>query len=146
MSSESRRPPAAWRTVGEAEQQIADALEADHELHAGEEFAGFGRSDSVFRDGRGHAAVDFHVKGVEIALALAERIEHGRGASGDAFSSGGGGLFGDRARFYGTANKMTVSGFGSGVLTAAVLMGILLSLNGCERRLDSLCISARFPV
>jgi hypothetical protein len=32
--------------VGEAEQEVADAFEADHELHAGEEFAGLGGAGS----------------------------------------------------------------------------------------------------
>jgi hypothetical protein len=45
--------------VGKAEKQVADAFEADHELHAGEEFAGFGGLD--FGDGGGNGAVDFHV-------------------------------------------------------------------------------------
>ena len=55
--------------VGETEKQVADALEADHELHTGEKFAGLNGLD--FRNDGGDCAVDFHVKGIEFALALA---------------------------------------------------------------------------
>ena len=76
------------RAVGEAEQQVADALQADHELHAGEQFAGFGSGD--LGDGVGHTAVDFHVELVEFFFARAQGIEQGGGAGGDAFSGGSG--------------------------------------------------------
>jgi hypothetical protein len=68
--------------VREAKEQVADALETDHELHTGEEFAGFDGLD--FSDKRGDGAVDFPVEGVEFALALAEGIEQWARAGGDA--------------------------------------------------------------
>ena len=37
------------RAVGEAEEKVADAFQADHELHASQEFAGLGGLD--FGDG-----------------------------------------------------------------------------------------------
>jgi len=62
--------------VGEAEQQVADALEADHELHTGQQFASFGFSD--VGDGHGDARVNFHVQLVEFFFALANGIQEGR--------------------------------------------------------------------
>ncbi len=78
--------------IGEAEEQVADALKADHELHAGQEFASLGRFN--FGDDRGDGAVNFHVEGVEFALALAQRVEQRAGTGGDTFGGGGRGFLG----------------------------------------------------
>ena len=88
--------------VGEVEQMIADTLEADHEFHAGEEFAGADRLDGG--NGGGHAIVDFQVQGIEFALSLAHGVEQRTGAAGDSFGGGGSGFFGhvaslDRAAY-----------------------------------------------
>ena len=96
--------------VGEAEQQVTDALEADHELHTGEKFASLGGAD--FGDRGGDAAVDFHIERVEFALALAQGIEQDGGASGDAFGGGSGGLFGHATGVHGAAHDVLVSWFG----------------------------------
>src|ERR1017187_7727687 len=80
--------------VGEAEKQVADALEADHELHAGEQFAGFGGAD--FGDGGGDSAVDFHVERIEFTFALAQGVEQGSGAGGNALGGGAGSTALDR--------------------------------------------------
>ena len=98
--------------VGEAEQQVADALEADHELHAGEQFAGFGGAN--FGDGGGDAVVDFHVERVELAFALAEGIEQRAGAGGDAFGGSASGFLGHVAGFHGAAHDVVMSRFGIG--------------------------------
>ena len=113
------RPLTDLGAVGEAEQQVADALEADHELHAGEKFAGFGGID--FGDGGGDAAVDFHVEGVEFALALAQRVEQSVGAGGDAFGGGSGGFFGHVAGFDRAAHQIVVGRFGMGDLAAVLI-------------------------
>ena len=90
--------------VGEAEQEVADALEADHELHAGKEFAGFGGAD--FGDGSGHAVVDFRVERIEFALPQAEGVEQGGRSGGDAFGGGAGGFFRHIASFHGAAHEV----------------------------------------
>ena len=134
VSSESMRPDGGLSAVGEAEQQVADALEADHELHAGEKFAGFGGLD--FGDDRGDGAVDFHVEGVEFALALAEGIEQRAGTGGDAFGGGAGGFFGQTTGFDGAADDVMMGRFGSGRLsTRAVLMRVSLwrGASGADR-------------
>jgi len=59
--------------VGKAEEQVADALEADHELHAGEKLTGLGGLD--LGDDGGDGAVDFHVEGIEFTLAQAQRAQ-----------------------------------------------------------------------
>ncbi len=59
--------------VGKAQQQVADALQADHKLHAGEKLTRLGGFD--IRDNGRDGAVDFHVEGIEFALALAQRVE-----------------------------------------------------------------------
>ena len=100
--------------VGEAEQQIADALQADHELHAGEQFARLGGGD--LGDGVGDAAVDFHVELVEFFFALAEGIEQGDGAGGDAFGGGSGRFFGHLAGLHREAHQMAIGRFGYGLL------------------------------
>ena len=56
--------------VGEAEEQVANAFEADHELHEGEEFASFGRLN--LGDGSSNGGVDFHVERIEFPLALTQ--------------------------------------------------------------------------
>jgi hypothetical protein len=100
------------RAVGEAEEKIADALKADHELHAGEEFTRFGGLD--FGDDRSDGAVDFHVEGVEFALALAEGVEKRAGAGGDAFGGCSGGFLGQTTGFNGAADNVMMRRFGSG--------------------------------
>ena len=89
--------------VGEAEQQVADALESDHHLHTGQQFAGLGGAD--FGDGGGDAAVDFDVERVEFAFALAQRVEQSGGAGGDAFGGRAGGFLGHAAGFHGAAHE-----------------------------------------
>ena len=120
VSSESMRPLDREGAIGEAEQQVSDALEADHELHAGEKFAGFGGFD--FGDGGCDAAVDFHVEGVEFALALAQGIEQGGRAGGDAFGRGSSGLFRHVAGFHRATHDVLMSRFGSRELLIAVLI------------------------
>jgi len=96
-------------TVGEAKQQVADAFEGDHDLHAGQKFAGFGGPD--FGDGGGDSAVDLEVECVEFALALTEGVEQGTGAGGDAFRRGAGGFLGHVAGFHGAAHDVVMSRF-----------------------------------
>lgn len=98
------------RAIGKAEKQIADAFEADHELHAGEEFAGLSGLD-VGDDG-GDGAVDFHIERVEFALALAQGVEQRAGAGGNAFGGSAGGFFGESAGFDGAAHDVMMSRFG----------------------------------
>ena len=102
------------RAVGEAEKQVANALEADHELHAGKELAGFGGAN--FGDGGGDSAVDFHVERVEFAFALAQGIEQGAGTGGDAFGGCSRGFLGHVAGFDGAAHDVVMSRFGVGRL------------------------------
>jgi hypothetical protein len=90
--------------VGEAEQEVADALEADHELHAGEKFASLG--GLYFRDCGGDRAIDLKVEGVEFALALIEGLEQCVGAGGDSFGGGAGGLFGEATGFNGAMDDV----------------------------------------
>ena len=96
--------------IGEAEQEIADTFEADHELHAGEKFAGLGGLD--FGDEGSDGAVDLHVEGVEFALAQAQRIQQRERTGGDAFGSGGSGVLSQTAGFNSAANDMLVGRFG----------------------------------
>ena len=118
--------------VGKAEEQVADALEADHELHAGEEFAGFGGLD--FGDDRGDGAVDLHVEGVEFALALAQRVQQQAGTGGDAFGGGTRGFFGETAGFDGPADDVAVGRFGWKTLDAgSAHEGIPLARTGTAR-------------
>jgi len=98
------------RAIGKAEKQIADALEADHELHAGEEFAGLGGLD-VGDDG-GDGAVDFHVERVEFALALAQGVEQRAGAGGNTFGGSTGGFLGQTTSFDGAAHDVMMRRFG----------------------------------
>jgi hypothetical protein len=97
------------RAVGEVEQEVADALEANHELHAGEKFARLTRAD--LSDGSGDSVVDFEIKSVEFAFALAQRTEQGGGPGSNAFCGGAGGLFGHVAGFHGAAHDVMVSRF-----------------------------------
>jgi hypothetical protein len=96
--------------VGEVEQMIANTLEADHELHAGEEFTGMGGLDGG--NGVGHAIIDFEVQGIELALALAHGIEQRAGTGGDSFSRGGSGFFGHVASLDRAAHEIAVNGLG----------------------------------
>ncbi len=124
------------RAVGDAEQQVADALQADHELHAGEKFAGFSRLD--FGDGGGDGGVDLHVERVEFALALAQRVQQRRGAGGDAFGGGSGGFFGEAAGFDGAAHDVMVGWFGWKTLDAgSAHEGIPLAWAGVHIPIDS---------
>jgi hypothetical protein len=97
-------------TVGEAEQQVADALQADHELHAGEKFAGLGGLD--FGDGSGYGAVDFHIQRVEFAFALAQGVQQWGGAGGDAFGGRSGGFLCQTTGFDGPADDLMMGRFG----------------------------------
>ena len=97
--------------VGEAEKEIADALEADHELHAGEELTGLGGFD-VGDDG-GDSAVDFHIERVEFALALAQGVQQEVGASGNALGSGSGGFLGETTGFDGATDNVVLGRLGS---------------------------------
>jgi hypothetical protein len=103
--------------VGEAEQQITDALQSDHDFHAGQQFAGFGGSN--FRDGDGDSAVDFHVEGVKFAFALAQRIEQGGRPGGDAPGSRAGSFLSHATGFDGPAHQVVMNGFRSGSLGRA---------------------------
>jgi hypothetical protein len=94
--------------VGEAEKEVADAFEADHELHAGQEFTSLGGFD--LGDDGGDGAVDFHVERVKFALALAQGIQQRAGAGGDALS---GGFLGQTTGFDGAADDVLMSRFGS---------------------------------
>src|SRR5215469_3950763 len=90
--------------VAEAEQEITDALQPNHELHAGEQLTCLGRL--YLGDGGGHAVVDFEVERVEFAFALAQRSEQGAGAGGNALGGGSGGLFGHLASLDRSANDV----------------------------------------
>jgi hypothetical protein len=98
--------------VGEAEQQIADAFESDHNLHAGEQFACFGGTD--LGDGGGDSAVDFHIERVELALALAQGVEQLAGAGCDALSRGASGFLCHATGFHGASHEVMMSRFGIG--------------------------------
>jgi len=117
--------------VGEAEEQVADALEADHELHAGEKFASLSGLD--FGDDGGDGAVDFHVEGIEFALALAQGIQQRSGAGSNTFSGGAGGVFGDAAGFDGAANDVLVGGFGGNAFDASSAHEVSLWREGSWR-------------
>ena len=141
--------------VGKTEQQVADALEADHELHAGEKFARFGGPD--FGDGGGHPVVDFHVERVEFAFALAKGVEQGVRAGGDAFGGGSRGFFRHVAGFDRAAHDVVVGGFGSGLLTAVLIAvsagrecvrsGVLVGLSLVLRRFrDGIANASRIRV
>jgi len=99
-------------TVGEAQEEVADALEANHELHAGEEFAGLGGTD--LGDGGSDAAVDFPVERIQIAFALAQRIEEDRRTGGDALGRSASRFLGHVAGFDGAANDVLMRGLGIG--------------------------------
>src|SRR5271169_554340 len=101
-------------TIGEAEQKVANALESDHDLHAGKEFASFRGAD--LGDGGGDAAVNFPVESVEFAFPLAQGVEQGTGAGGNAFGRGAGGFFGHVAGFHGTTHDVLMSRFWVGSL------------------------------
>ena len=96
--------------VGEAEQEISDALQTDHELHAGEELAGFGWS--YLRDGGRDSVVDFEIERVELAFALAKRVEQSIGTGGDAFGGCARGFFGHVTGLDCAANDVVMSRFG----------------------------------
>jgi hypothetical protein len=97
------------RAVGKAEKQIPDALEANHEFHAGEEFACLGGLD--IGDHGGDGAVDFHVEGIEIEFALTQGIQQGIGTCGYAFGGGPGGFFRQSTGLDGAADDMLMRGF-----------------------------------
>ena len=98
------------RAVRKTEEKVADALQADHELHASKEFAGLG--GLYFRDGGGNRAVDFHIERIEFAFADAQGIQQSAGASGDAFSCGTGGFLGQKTGFDGATDDPSMGGFG----------------------------------
>jgi len=97
------------RAVGKTEEKVADAFEADHELHAGKEFAGL--CGLYFGDGGGNRAVDFHIERVELAFADAQGIQQSAGASGDALSGGAGGFLGQETGFDGATDDPPMGGF-----------------------------------
>ena len=66
-------PARRLRAGGEAQQQIPDALQPDHDFHAGKQLPGFRLRDA--RDGRGHAGVYFPVNGIELFLALPDSVQ-----------------------------------------------------------------------
>jgi len=107
--------------VGETEQKVADALEADHEFHAGEKLAGFGRPD--VGDCGGDAGVDFHVEGIEFALTLAEGVEQCGRASRYAFGRRPGSFFGEMTSFDGAAHQVVMGRFGIGTLRSCTHEG-----------------------
>ena len=96
--------------VGEAEQEVADAFEADHELHAGEEFAGLGGLN--LGDDGSNGAVDFHIERIEFALALAQGVEQRAGPGGNAFGSGSGSFLSQTTSFDGAAHDVLMGRFG----------------------------------
>jgi len=98
------------RAVRKTEEKVADALQADHELHASKEFAGLG--GLYFSDGGGNRAVDFHIERVELAFADAQGIQQSAGASGDALSGGAGGFPGQKTGFDGATDDPPMGGFG----------------------------------
>ena len=95
---------AGQSAVGEAEQKITDAFQSDHELHAGEQFAGLGGFGTS--NGDGNAAVNFHIERVEFLLADAEGIEQSGRSSGDALGCGSCGLFRHVASLDGAADEI----------------------------------------
>jgi hypothetical protein len=97
------------RAVGEAEKEVADALEADHELHAGEKFACLSGLD--FSDDRSDGAVDFHVEGVEIEFALTQGIQQRVRTGGDAFGGGSCGFFRQSTGLDSAADDMVMRRF-----------------------------------
>ena len=108
------------RAAGKAEQKVANALQADHELHAGQQLAGFGLGD--LSDDLGHARVDFHVQVVEFFFAFAEGIENATGCGGNAFGGGCSGFLGDVTSFNGALHQVGVGRFRFGASQMAVLM------------------------
>jgi len=96
--------------VGEAEQEITDALQANHELHTGEQFAGLGGFD--FSDDGSDGAVDFHVERIHVALALAQGIQQRSRAGGDTFGGSAGGFLGEMTGFNGAPDDMVMGRFG----------------------------------
>ena len=96
--------------VSEAEEQVANALQADHELHAGEQFAGLGGLN--LGDDGGDGAVDFHVERVEFALAQAQGIQQRTGPGGDALGGGAGGFLRQAAGFDGTEDDVLMGRYG----------------------------------
>jgi hypothetical protein len=89
---------------------IANALEADHELHAGEEFTGVGGLDRG--NGGSYGIVYFQIQGIEFALALAYGSEQCAGAGGDSFGGSGSGFFGQVASLNRAAHEVAVNGLG----------------------------------
>ena len=98
------------RAVCKTEEKVADAFQADHELHTSQEFAGLGRL--YFGDGGGNRAVDFHIERVELAFADAQGIQQSAGAGGDALSGGAGGFLGQKTGFDGATDDPPMGGFG----------------------------------
>jgi len=116
---------------GETQEQVADTLEPDHELHAGEQKSGFGFGDAG--DGRGHTRVDLHVDGVKILFALADVVEAGHGTGRNAFGSDGGGGAREFAGFNGALGKVERSGIGRSRFDAGRTHIRFADLNSPER-------------
>ena len=73
MSCGSIRGTGRLRAAGKTEQQISDALQADHEFHAGKQFTSLGFGHLSYRER--NPIVDFTVQQVELFLAFSNRVE-----------------------------------------------------------------------
>lgn len=121
--------------VGKAEKKIADALEADHELHAGEELTGLGGFD--VRDDGGDGTVDFHIERVEFALALAQGVQQEVGAGSNALGGGSGGFLGETTGLDGATDNVMLGRLGSEAFDAGgTHEGIPLARTGAARAND----------
>jgi hypothetical protein len=67
-------------------------------------------------DGRGDASVDFHIERVELAFALAQRVQQGAGAGGDSLGCCSGRFLGQAASFHRAPHEVLVSGLGAGTV------------------------------
>ncbi len=97
------------RAAGKAEQKVANTLQADHELHAGQQFARFGFGDPS--DDLGHARIYFHVQAVKFFLAFTERIQQRGGCGGNTLRGGRGCILRYPASLDRALHQLRVVGF-----------------------------------
>ena len=128
--------------VGKAKQKIADALEADHELHAGEKFASLGGPTSVMA-----VVTPLSISMSSVSSSRSRwrsEFSSAFGAGGDAFGSGAGGFFGHVTGFDGAAHEVVVGRFGVGLLIA-VLIGVSAGRERGRRANSPASVAATLP-
>src|SRR5262249_3604539 len=92
--------------VSEAEQKVTDPLQANHDFHTGEQFAGAGLRYLSY--GSGYAGIDFHMHIIEFFFSIAQGIEQCFGPCGNPFSGSRCCILGDVTSLHRASNQLGV--------------------------------------